>query len=417
MKRRVVITGMGAVTPFGEGVDVLWRALVTGESGVSRVRRTDLSDMSCQIGAEVRDFDPSRHMDRKDARRMDRFAQFAVASALMAVKDSGLDLEATDPARRGVIFGSGFGGMETFSEEFITMQEKGPNRVSPFLVPMMIANMAAAHISIATSSKGPNETVVTACATSTSAAGEAFRCLQRGEADVVITGGSEACLARIAYAGFCNMKALSTRNDEPHRASRPFDAGRDGFVMGEGAGVLIFEGLDHARARGARIYAEVIGFGSSADAYHMTQPPADGEGAARAMRAAVADAGLAPEDVDYINAHATSTPQGDAGETQAIKAVFGGHAGKLAISSTKSMTGHLLGASGAVELIACVQAIRDGVIPPTINLETPDPACDLDYVPNKARRQAVAVALSNSFGFGGQNATIIVGAPRQGEAL
>ncbi len=408
MTQRVVITGLGAVSPFGVGADVLWQGLVAGESGVRRVTRVDLSGYPSQIAGEVTDFDPSRFFDRKEARRMDRFTQFAVAAALLALEDAGLEMARLDPERVGVILGTGFGGMETLTEEFEVLLTRGPSRVSPFLVPMMIANMAAAQIAIVTGAKGPNETVVTACASSNNAAGEAYRLLQRGEADVAITGGVESCLTHLAFAGFCAMKALSTRNDEPHRASRPFDAQRDGFVIGEGAGVLIFETLDHARARGARIYAEVAGFGMSADAYHMTQPPADGEGGARSMRAALRDAGMAPEEVDYINAHGTSTPLGDAGETQAIKQVFGAHAYRLAVSSTKSMTGHLLGAAGAVELIACVKAIEEGVIPPTINYEYPDPACDLDYVPNKARRQPVRVALSNSFGFGGQNATIIV---------
>lgn len=408
MKNRVVITGVGAVTPYGVGIDVLWRALAGGESAIRPVKRIDLSDLPCRIGAEVPDFEPAAHIDRKEARRMDRFTQFAVVSAQLALADAGLDSHQVDAERMGVIFGTGFGGMETFSSEFTEMLNKGPGKVSPFLVPMMIANMAASHISILAGAKGPNETVVTACASANNAAGEAFRLLQRGEADVVITGGSEACLARVAYAGFCSMRALSCRNDDPRRASRPFDHQRDGFVMAEGAGSLIFETLDHARARGARIYVEVAGYGMSADAFHMTQPPADGEGGARSMRRALEDAGMSPGDVDYINAHGTSTPLGDTAETQAIKAVFGEHARTVAISSTKSMTGHLLGAAGAIELIACLKAIEQGLIPPTINYEYPDPACDLDYVPNRPRKQAVDVALSNSFGFGGQNATIIV---------
>lgn len=408
MKNRVVITGVGAVTPYGVGIDVLWRALAGGESAIRPVKRIDLSDLPCRIGAEVPDFEPAAYIDRKEARRMDRFTQFAVVSAQLALADAGLDSHQVDAERMGVIFGTGFGGMETFSSEFTEMLNKGPGKVSPFLVPMMIANMAASHISILAGAKGPNETVVTACASANNAAGEAFRLLQRGEADVVITGGSEACLARVAYAGFCSMRALSCRNDDPRRASRPFDHQRDGFVMAEGAGSLIFETLDHARARGARIYVEVAGYGMSADAFHMTQPPADGEGGARSMRRALEDAGMSPGDVDYINAHGTSTPLGDTAETQAIKVVFGEHARTVAISSTKSMTGHLLGAAGAVELIACLKAIEQGLIPPTINYEYPDPACDLDYVPNRPRKQAVDVALSNSFGFGGQNATIIV---------
>lgn len=407
-RHRVVITGLGAVTPYGVGAEPLWRAMVAGESAVSLVSRVDLSDLPSRIGAEVKDFDPARYLDRKEARRMDRYTQFAVVAALGAVQEACLDLDRLDRDRFGVIWGTGFGGMETFSSEFETLLTKGPARVSPFLVPMMIANMAAGWIAIVLGARGPNETTVTACASANNAAGEAFRLLQRGEADVVVTGGSEACLSRIAYAGFCNMRALSTRNDEPARASRPFDRGRDGFVMGEGAGAVVMETLEHARARGARIYAEVAGYGMTADAYHVTQPPADGAGGARAMRAALADAGLRPEDIDYINAHGTSTPLGDAGETRAIKAVFGEHARRLAVSSTKSMTGHLLGAAGAVELLACVKALETGVIPPTINYEEPDPDCDLDYVPNRARPAALRTALSNSFGFGGQNATIII---------
>ncbi len=407
-RHRVVITGLGAVTPYGVGADPLWRGLAAGESAVSLVERVDLSDLPSRIGAEVKDFDPARHLDRKEARRMDRYTQFAAVAAMGAVADAGLDLDRVDRERFGVVWGTGFGGMETFSAEFETLLTRGPGRVSPFLVPMMIANMAAGWIAILLDARGPNETTVTACASANNAAGEAYRLLQRGEADVVVTGGSEACLSRIAYAGFCNMRALSTRNEEPARASRPFDRGRDGFVMGEGAGALVFETLEHAVRRGARIYGEVAGYGMTADAYHVTQPPADGSGGARAMRAALADAGLSPADIDYINAHGTSTPQGDAGETRAIKAVFGEHARRVAVSSTKSMTGHLLGAAGAVELIACLKAMEAGLLPPTINLEEPDPDCDLDYVPHRARPAPVRAALSNSFGFGGQNATIIV---------
>lgn len=399
---------MGAVTPLGTGVEAFWRGLASGESGVDWVRRVDLSAFPARIAAEVRDFDPTRFVDRKEARRMDRYTQFAVASARMAVEDAALDLTALDPARVGVILGTGFGGMETLYEEIQTLIGRGPDRVSPFLVPMMIANMAAAQVSIVLGARGPNETVVTACASANNAAGEAYRLVQRGDADVCFTGGSEACISHVAYAGFCNMKALSTRNDEPRRASRPFDRGRDGFVMGEGAGVLVFEDLEHARARGARVLAEVAGFGMSADAYHITHPPEDGEGGARSMRLALADAGLSPGQVDYVNAHGTSTPLGDLAETRAIKTVFGEHARRLAVSSTKSMTGHLLGAAGAVELIASVQAIREGLIPPTINLDDPDPECDLDYVPHRARKADVRVALSNTFGFGGHNATLIV---------
>ncbi|MBX6377391.1 MAG: beta-ketoacyl-ACP synthase II [Clostridia bacterium] len=406
--RRGVVTGMGAVTPVGIGVTAFWESLVRGRSGVRVVQRVDVDDLPCRIGAEVLDFDPTDYMDRKEARRTDRFTQFAVAAAREAVADAGLDLEAEDPFRCGVVFGTGFGGLETLVDQFAVLREKGPARVSPFFIPMMIGNMAAAQVAILLGVRGPNETVTTACASSANAAGEAFRMIQRGDADVIITGGTEAPFSRIALAGFANMKAVSTRNDEPERASRPFDALRDGFVMGEGAGALVLESEEHARRRGARVYAEVVGYGLTADAHHVTQPPPDGEGGARSMRRALADAGLEPTAVDYINAHGTSTPQGDVGESRAIRAVFGEHADRLAVSSTKSVTGHLLGAAGAVELIACVKAIQEGVIPPTINYEVPDPACDLDYVPNRARRAPVRVALSNSFGFGGHNCTLIV---------
>ena len=408
MTQRVVITGMGAITPLGLNVADFWAGLKAGRSGVGLITRFDAADFPAKIAAEVKDFNPADFMDRKEARRMDRYTQFAVAAAMEAFENAGLTSDVLDPERSGVYFGSGIGGMETFSEEFGVLHTKGPKRISPFMIPMMISNMAAGTIAIRYNLQGPNMTTVTACSSANNAIGEAYHAIRSGRADLMVTGGSEASIVPIAVAGFANMQALSTRNDEPARASRPFDLGRDGFVMGEGSGVVILESLEHARRRGARILAEVIGYGCAADAYHMVQPPENGEGGARAMRRALQDAGIAPEEVGYINAHGTSTPQGDIAETRAIKAVFGDHARKLAVSSTKSMHGHLLGAAGAVELIATTLALVDGVLPPTINQETPDPECDLDYVPNQARQAQVEVALSNSFGFGGQNATILV---------
>lgn len=405
---RVVITGMGAVTPLGLNVAEFWAGLLAGRSGVGLITRFDTAQFEPKIAAEVKGFAPADFMDRKEARRMDRYTQFAVAAAKMAVADSGLDFAAEDPEQCGVYFGSGIGGMETFSEEFQVLFTKGPRRVSPFMVPMMIANMAAGSIAIQFKLQGPNMTTVTACSSANNAIGEACHAIRAGRADVMIAGGAEASIVPIAVAGFANMQALSTRNDEPEKASRPFDKGRDGFVMGEGGGVVILESLEHATARGARIYAEVIGYGCAADAYHMVQPPENGDGGARAMVRALKDARIEPSAVGYVNAHGTSTPQGDIAETRAIKKVFGEHAYKLAVSSTKSMHGHLLGAAGAVELIATVLAITEGILPPTINQEVPDPECDLDYVPNKAREARVDVGLSNSFGFGGQNASVIV---------
>lgn len=408
MTERVVVTGMGAVTPLGLNVQEFWEGLKAGKSGVGLITRFDTTDFSAKIGAEVKGFNPAEFMDRKEARRMDRYTQFALAAAKMAFADAGLEQGALEPERAGVYFGSGIGGMETYSEELGVLLNKGPRRVSPFMIPMMIANMAAGTIAIQFQLQGPNMTTVTACSSANNAIGEACHAIRAGRADVMFTGGSEAAFVPIAVAGFANMQALSTRNEEPERASRPFDRQRDGFVMGEGGGVLILESLTHARKRGARIYAEVIGYGSAADAYHMVQPPENGEGGARAMRHALRDAGIAPEEVGYINAHGTSTPQGDIAETRAIKAVFGEHARKLAVSSTKSMHGHLLGAAGVVELIATILALQESILPPTINYEESDPECDLDYVPNQARERRVLVGLSNSFGFGGQNASVIV---------
>ncbi|MHB8945259.1 MAG: beta-ketoacyl-ACP synthase II [Bacillota bacterium] len=407
-KKRIVVTGMGAITPLGSGVNMFWEGLKAGRSGIARISRFDPSALDSQIAGEVRDFDPTAYMDRKEARHTDRFAQFALAAAKMAAEDARFDPSREDPERVGVFIGSGIGGMETLTDQAETLRAKGPGRISPFFVPMMIGNIAAGNVSIFFGAKGPCLTFVTACASGANAIGEAAHALQRGEADVIIAGGAEAALVPLAVGGFCAMRALSTRNDQPERASRPFNKDRDGFVMGEGAGVVVLESLEHATARGATIHGEVIGYGLTADAHHMVEPAPEGEGGRRSMAAAMRDAGLRPEDVDYINAHGTSTPPGDLGETQAIKALFGSHAHKLAVSSTKSMTGHLLGAAGAIEFIACVMALKEGVIPPTINYENPDPECDLDYVPNQARRADLRVVMSNSFGFGGQNATLIV---------
>jgi 3-oxoacyl-[acyl-carrier-protein] synthase II len=409
LKKRVVITGIGAITPVGIGKNEFWQALLAGKSGIGKITRFDASQYTTQIAGEVTDFDPAQYMDKKEAKRMDRFTQFAVAATKMAFEDSGMDLETEDRERIGTMIGTGIGGMDTLHEQFGNLFEKGPNRVSPFFVPMMIGNMAAGQTSIAFGLNGPCSCVTTACATGTNAVGDAFKVLQRGDADVMVAGGTEAAISPIAIAGFCSMKALSTRNDEPEKASRPFDKDRNGFVMGEGAGIVILETLEHATKRGAHIYAEVIGYGFNADAYHMTAPaPAGSQYSSKCMDMALKDAGIAPESVDYINAHGTSTPLGDGLETIAIKAVFGAHAYKLAVSSTKSMTGHLLGASGGIECIATALALANDAIPPTINLENPDEEMDLDYVPNTARKQVVNVALSNSFGFGGHNATILM---------
>ena len=406
-QRRVVITGVWAITPVGTGTENYWRALLDGKSGVGAITHFDASEYTTRIAAEVKDFDPEQYIERKEAKRMDRFVQFAVAVSKLAVEDSGLEIKANNADRVGVLIGSGIGGTGTWEEQHRILLERGPGRVSPFFVPMLISDMGSGMVSILLGAKGPNLTVVTACATSTHAIGEAFEIVKRGDADVMIAGGSEAAVTPLAVAGFCSMRALSTRNDEPERASRPFDLNRDGFVVGEGAGTVIVEALDHALSRGAPIYGEIIGYGASGDAYHITAPAPEGEGAARSMAAAISDAGIRPGDVDYINAHGTSTDANDKLETTAIKTVFGDHAYKVAISSTKSMIGHLLGAAGAVEAIVCLCAIRDGIVPPTINYETPDPECDLDYVPNTARKMDVRVAMSNSFGFGGHNATLV----------
>lgn len=407
MKHRVVITGMGVVTSLGQDLDTFWDNLMAGKSGVSAIESFDVSDYPTRIAASVKDFNAEDYVDRKDARKMDRFVQFAAAAATNAMKDSGLVIgEQADPERVGVIIGSGIGGLGTWEDQHNILLQKGPKRVSPFFIPMMIANMASGHVSILFGAKGPNSTAVTACATGTHSIGDSYKLIQRGDADVMICGGAEATIRPTGLAGFCSMRAMSTRNDAPEKASRPFDTGRDGFVMGEGAGVLVLESLEHAQKRGARIYGEVIGYGLSADAHHMTDP--DPNGARRCMEMAIRDAGIAANEVDYINAHGTSTPVGDRSETLAIKEALGEHSRKVAVSSTKSMTGHLLGAAGGVEAVICGLTIKNGMIAPTINLENQDPECDLDYVPNQARPANVTVAMSNSFGFGGHNATIVL---------
>jgi len=405
--KRVVITGLGIISPVGTGLEKFWTSLTAGVSGIRLLTRFDPADFKTKIAGEVKDFEPTRYMDRKEARRMDRFTQFAVAASGMAIEDAALNFENEDRDRIGVILGSGVGGIETLEEQAHVLFEKGPGRVSPLFVPMMIANMGAGQVAIKHRLRGPNTTSVSACASSSNAIGDAFKILQYGRAEVMITGGAEAAITPLAMAGFIQMKAMSTRNEEPEKSSRPFDLGRDGFVIGEGAAILILETLEHALDRGARIYAEIVGYGSTCDAFHMTAPDPEGYGAANSMKEALGDAGIKPSEVDYINAHATATPPGDKAETLAIKKVFGEYASKVAISSTKSMTGHLLGASGGLEAIVCVLAIKEGIIPPTINYEQPDPDCDLDIVPNNARKAEVDVALSNSFGFGGHNATLV----------
>jgi len=410
--RRVVITGLGAITPLGNDVETFWSNLKNGVSGIHTIDAFDTTAYDCKIGGQVRDFDPKPFFKNpKDVRRTDRFTQLAMAAAKMAVEDCGIDIEKLDRRDRfGVIVSTGIGGLKTLQEQLTVLLTKGPSRNSPFTIPMLISNMASGVISMEFDLHGPNLCIVTACATSNNAIGEAWRIIKFGDADVFLAGGSEASIVEIGLAGFSAMRALSTRNDQPERASRPFDRDRDGFVMSEGAGVVVVEELEHAKARGAKIYCEITGYGMSADAYHMTAPPPDGEGAARAMKLALEHARLSPEQVDYINAHATSTDIGDICETRAIKQVFGDYAYKVAISSTKSMTGHMLGGAGGVEMAACALAIRDSVIPPTINLENPGKECDLDYTPNVGRERKVRVALNNSFGFGGHNATLVASA-------
>ncbi len=407
-KRRVVVTGIGVISPIGTGKEKFFKSLKEGICGVDYITRFDTEGFDTKIASEVKDFDPSGYFDRKECRRMDRFSQYAIAASKMAAEDSNINPESLDSSRFGVCIGSGIGGMETMEAQYDILKEKGPGRVSPFMIPMMISNIAAGNISIALNAKGPSITVVTACASATNAIGEAFKIIQRGDADIMVTGGTEASITPLSLAGFCSMKALSTRNDDPKAASRPFDKDRDGFVMGEGAGMLIIEELEHALKRGAVIYGEIAGYGATGDAYHITAPAPDADGAYRAMLMAVNDAGINACELEYINAHGTSTDLNDKLETLAIKRLLGKDAKRVAISSTKSMTGHLLGAAGAVEAIACLMAINEGVIPPTINYTTPDEECDLDYVPNKAVNRKVDWAMSNSLGFGGHNASIIL---------
>ncbi|MFH1559956.1 MAG: beta-ketoacyl-ACP synthase II [Chloroflexota bacterium] len=405
---RVAVTGMGAVTPLGTSVKEFWEGLVAGRSGVRPITLCDSSQHPCRIAGEIPDFDPGKYINPREARRMARFSQISVAAAYMAVEDSGLNLEQEDQERVGVLLGNGAGGLSTTQEACEDMHSKGEMRINPFFVPMMLPNMAAANVARIFGAKGYNSTVVTACAASNQAIGEAVEAIRRGVVDIVLAGGSEASISEIGLSGFCILKALSTHNEEPTKASRPFDAQRDGFVPAEGAAILVLESLEHAMKRGASILAELVGYGVSCDAFHAVQPDETGEGASRAMRWALADAGISPEEVDYINAHGTSTPLNDAIETMAIKIVFGERAYKVPISSTKSMTGHAMGGAGSLEAVACVKTILEGVIHPTVNQEHPDPACDLDYVPNVARHQTVDVVLSNSFGFGGQNTCIVL---------
>lgn len=406
-QRRIVVTGVGVVSPLAVEVDTFWSRLTAGESGVHQLKTFDTSAYKVHIGGDILDFDPTQWIDKREVKRLDRFTQFAVHAGGQAIQDSGLDFDKVDRSKCGVILGSGIGGLGEIEVQIEKMLSKGPDRVSPFTVPKMMLNAAGGNLSITYGLKGPNYAVATACASATNAMGDALRSVRLGETDVVITGGTEAAITHMGLAAFQNMKALSTRNDDPAGASRPFDADRDGFVLGEGAGLLVFEELEHAKARGARIYAEVLGYGTTSDAGHITAPDPEGKGAAAAMRAAISDAGVTPESVDYINAHGTSTPLGDKAETQAIKAVFGDHAHKMKLSSTKGALGHSLGASGGIEAVISCKTIQASLIAPTINYSTPDPECDLDYTPNQAAKCEVNVAMSNSFGFGGHNACIV----------
>lgn len=410
MERRVVITGLGVVTSLGTTVEELWNNIINGKSGISRITKFDVTEYPSQIASVVKDFSPEEYIPAKEAKRLALFTQYAVFAAHKALEDSGIEINEENAEKIGVLIGSGIGGIEVLEEQIERLITKGPRKISPFFIPMMISNMASGNVSIYTGVKGPNSNAVTACASGTTAIGEAMEMIKRGDADIMIAGGTEASITPSALAGFGNMKALSTRNDEPEKASRPFDAERDGFVIGEGGGIVILEELESARKRGARIYAELLGYGSSGDAYHMTQPSPGGEGAARAMEIAIRKAGIAKEDLNYINAHGTSTPLNDKLETNGIKTVFKDHAYKLMVSSTKSMTGHLLGAAGGVEAVICAKAIKEAIVPATINYENPDPECDLDYVPNEAREYPeLKYVMSNSFGFGGQNACLVMG--------
>ncbi|MDK1096069.1 MAG: beta-ketoacyl-ACP synthase II [Actinomycetota bacterium] len=411
--RRVVVTGLGTVTALGESVDEFWRNVVAGKSGVSRIERVDVSDIMTKIGAEIKDFDITDHMSKREGRRLDRSSQLFWVATGQALADAGISYSEDDPEahRAGVFAGTGIGGIETMEEQINILSDRGPSRISPYGIAKIISNMAGGVVSIDYHLYGPNSTTVTACAASANAIGDAAALIARDAADVMVAGGGEASVTRFGLSGFASARAMSTRNEDPEGASRPFDLTRDGFVMGEGAGVLILEELEHALNRGATMYAEVLGYGMSADGYHITLPRPGGEGAARSMDLALVDAGVAPHELGYINAHGTSTPANDKTETTAIKTVFGDAAYTIPVSSTKSMTGHLLGAAGAIESISCILAIRDGVIPPTINYETPDPECDLDYVPNVARQAHITTAMTNSFGFGGHNVSLIFGAP------
>jgi 3-oxoacyl-[acyl-carrier-protein] synthase II len=408
LKRRVVVTGLGVVLPNGIGVEEAWKNTCEGKSGIGLITRFDTSSFQTKIAGEVKGFNPEEYLDRKEIRRMDLFIQYAVAASKMAVDDAGLEIKDPNSDRVGVIIGTGLGGLPTIEEYHKVLLEKGPSKITPFFIPKLIANMASGHVAMHFNAKGPNSCVVTACATGAHSVGDAFRIIQYGDADVMITGGTEANITPLCVGGFNVMKAISTRNHQPEKACRPFDRERDGFVISEGSGVLVLEELDFALRRGARIYAELIGFGMNGDAYHITAPSPNGEGAAKCMRRALEDAGISPEDVDYINAHGTSTPLNDLAETLAIKTVFPGRAYEIPISATKSMTGHLLGAAGSTEAIFAILTMRDGIIPPTINLENPDPQCDLDYVPNESREKDVNIVMSNSFGFGGTNAVLIL---------
>ncbi len=407
-ERRVVISGVGVVSPVGNSINEFWNSLICGKSGIQRITQFDPAQYSSQIAGEVKDFDSSQYISPKEKRRMDKFVEYALVAAHQAVTDAQIDFTKEDPYQTGVLIGSGIGSLYTIQEQTKVLITKGPAKMSPFTIPMLIVNMASGWVAISLGVKGPNSAVATACASGGHAIGDAFKIIQRGDAQVMITGGAESCICQTGVGAFCAMKALSTRNNKPEKASRPFDKNRDGFILAEGAGIVLLESLEHAQKRNASIYAEITGYGMSGDAYHMTAPDPKGEGAARAMSEALRDAQIKPEDISYINAHGTSTPLNDKVETLAIKKVFAKHAQKVPVSSTKSMTGHLLGAAGAVEFIACCLSIKNNIIAPTINYETPDPDCDLDYVPNRAREAKIDTAMSNSLGFGGHNASLIV---------
>jgi len=407
MKRRIVVTGVGIISPLGTGIEKNWKGIIEGKSGIRYITRFDASTFPVKIAGEVPDFNPEEYIEKKEVKKMDTFIHYALAASIMAAKDAGLEVTSENAERVGVYIGSGIGGLPAIEHWHTVLKEKGPGRVTPFFIPMVIINLASGQVSIQLGAKGPNSCAVTACATGNNSIGDAFKIIERGDADVMIAGGTESVITPLCVAGFSSMKALSTRNDAPEKASRPFDKNRDGFILGEGAGILVLEEMETAKKRGARIYAEIVGYGMTADAFHMTTPAPEGEGAMRCMNMALKSGEINYEDVDYINAHGTSTPVGDAAETMAIKRVFKGHAKSLAVSSTKSMTGHLLGAAGGIEAVITVLSIYHSTMPPTINYETPDPECDLDYVPNSAREKKIKVAMSNSFGFGGTNATLV----------